>query len=757
MGPKRNFQRTLLGVAALAAISGQTQAQSLRHPVAAATDIQHAKGAAVLAIADPGVSPENMVKQFLRGRGHFDQTLATIKFEAGTPGLNGTVHYNATQWLDGVPIHGAYAKFTINARGDLIHLIDRIVPIKNSPTPPTVSPAAALDVTLRRLHPWAVKGMSEIGKAGNRHDFAGEKDLFRAPPSVRHVLFPLENGQLASGWQVETSTRKTSRQESQHQETLIGGDGKLHESISRRSNASFKVYPSDPRNAAATRNEPAAVPDKTKPGTVPSPAGWIDTSKTQYRFKISGNNAIAYLDKDDSNSPDAVGAIVADGTFDSAANFNVDVATDGNKAASVQNAFYHVNLIHDILYEAGFTEAKGNFQSDNFGRGGIKALANDPVLVEVQDSYYPSNASFVTPIDDGYNANDQLRPRMEIGLFIPPSATHDVVVAGVTYKAKGNEFSNQPASPATNLPLTTTRPSDGCTPITSMVWGKIVLMDALGACNYRSAVKNAQNAGAAGAIIINGDPGNVTYRMLGTDNTITIPAVQVTRKDGATLKQKANGLNRATLTALPAPPLRDGALDAGIIYHEYGHGLTWRMVREMGRTHAAKALGEGMSDAVSMLVTGVDTSAAWAGSESAFHQPTVGWRRHAYANYPLNYANVNGAEPHDDGEIYAAIMWDMMARFGNNAAGRSTLLKYFVSGLSYIPQTPTYEQARDGLLSAVKAANSQDINTANDHCSKVWAAFAKFGLGAGSSSFEDAQGVITTTISKDAKLDCSLK
>ncbi|HEV3485330.1 MAG TPA: PA domain-containing protein, partial [Vicinamibacterales bacterium] len=63
---------------------------------------------------------------------------------------------------------------------------------------------------------------------------------------------------------------------------------------------------------------------------------------------------------------------------------------------------------------------------------------------------------------------------------------------------------------------------DGCSPITSNVAGKIALMDR-GVCTFNVKVKNAQDAGAIGAIIVNnvasGLPG-----MGGVDNTITIPS-----------------------------------------------------------------------------------------------------------------------------------------------------------------------------------------------------------------------------------------
>ncbi|KAH6572707.1 hypothetical protein BASA62_003246 [Batrachochytrium salamandrivorans] len=54
--------------------------------------------------------------------------------------------------------------------------------------------------------------------------------------------------------------------------------------------------------------------------------------------------------------------------------------TDDNVAASAVNLFYISNLMHDITYQYGFTEKAGNFQKDNFGKGG---RGNDAVVVNV--------------------------------------------------------------------------------------------------------------------------------------------------------------------------------------------------------------------------------------------------------------------------------------------------------------------------------------------------------------------------------------
>ncbi|HEV3467766.1 MAG TPA: M36 family metallopeptidase [Pyrinomonadaceae bacterium] len=69
--------------------------------------------------------------------------------------------------------------------------------------------------------------------------------------------------------------------------------------------------------------------------------------------------------------------------------------------------FYYNNLLHDYLYQIGFTETTWNFQQDNFGRGGA---AGDGVSAQVQDGSGLNNANFGTP-DDGQ------MPRMQMYLF----------------------------------------------------------------------------------------------------------------------------------------------------------------------------------------------------------------------------------------------------------------------------------------------------------------------------------------------------
>jgi len=97
--------------------------------------------------------------------------------------------------------------------------------------------------------------------------------------------------------------------------------------------------------------------------------------------------------------------------------------------------------------------------------------------------------------------------------------------------------------------------TDGCSPLTNgaTVSGKIALIDR-GACPFVVKVKNAQNVGAIGVIMVDNAPGSPPPGLGGSDSTITIPAVRVTQADGNRIRaQLASGVN-ATIRVDPSVP-----------------------------------------------------------------------------------------------------------------------------------------------------------------------------------------------------------
>lgn len=78
-----------------------------------------------------------------------------------------------------------------------------------------------------------------------------------------------------------------------------------------------------------------------------------------------------------------------------------------------------------------------------------------------------------------------------------------------------------------------------CTPLSAnnarAVQGKIALIDR-GVCAFVDKVKNVQNAGAIGAIIVDNAAGSPPPDLGGSDPTIVIPAVRISLEDGNALK-----------------------------------------------------------------------------------------------------------------------------------------------------------------------------------------------------------------------------
>ena len=86
------------------------------------------------------------------------------------------------------------------------------------------------------------------------------------------------------------------------------------------------------------------------------------------------------------------------------------------RQGSIQQLFYQINFLHDWFYDAGFNEASGNAQTDNYSRGGLGA---DNIKAQVNDFAGFSNANMLTPADGS-------RPRMRMYVFPSIASNLDV-------------------------------------------------------------------------------------------------------------------------------------------------------------------------------------------------------------------------------------------------------------------------------------------------------------------------------------------
>jgi len=202
----------------------------------------------------------------------------------------------------------------------------------------------------------------------------------------------------------------------------------------------------------------------------------------------------------------------------------------------------------------------------------------------------------------------------------------------------------------------------------------------------------------------------------------------------------------ATMNNQPAS--LDSSYDAGVIIHEYTHGVSTRLAgtdNALGlRSSQGGGMGEGWSDFFAMSFL-AESDAPLDGSfatGSYMTQRARGVRAYPYSTSidanPLAFGDLRAnTEVHAMGTVWCAMLWEMrqafIARDGFDA-GRTAAERLVINGLKLIPLTPSFVDARNAILLADKATNSG----ANQEL--IWRAFAKRGLGQSASTSLTAPG-----------------
>jgi hypothetical protein len=248
------------------------------------------------------------------------------------------------------------------------------------------------------------------------------------------------------------------------------------------------------------------------------------------------------------------------------------------------------------------------------------------------------------------------------------------------------------------------------------------------ALGFTEASRNFQlsNFGRGGA---QNDPVNLDAQ----DGSGTNNANFATPPDGSRPRMQMFLFNRRSATVR-----QDGDFDGSVVYHEYAHGLSNRLVAS-GATTCLRGLqsggmGEGWGDFLGSSFRNDPVVGAYVTGNT-----TTGIRRASMANSTFRYADVrsgNLSGVHAVGELWAATLWDI-----RRTLGASRIEQLVVQGMKNTPCNPTMLQARDAILAA-----DNSINAGVNRCA-IWRAFAarQMGSGAASPNHNSTTAIVTST------------
>ncbi|HEX4949391.1 MAG TPA: M36 family metallopeptidase, partial [Blastocatellia bacterium] len=320
---------------------------------------------------------------------------------------NGVTHLTYEQQVSGIEVFQDHFKVHVDRNGSVLATSGELMPEAErriNRTTPRLNNLAALRAAAR------FAGVeTTINSTPRTESQTAERSVtFGAIPNVasetngRLVYFPLTAKTLRLAWEFTLWMQDTP------DVYLIVVDAERGTLLYRYNCTNYEnphglVFSGEsPRpNAPQITTDPTSVERQDAPfnGAPYFPANdkHFDWWSGQSQTTLISNNTDTHLDRAPANNqPDEPRLTVSDSNFSFPLDFTQAPTTENNQKAALVNVFYWVNRYHDILYGYGFTEAAGNFQTDNFNLGGV---GNDAVQADVQDGSGTNNANFSTPPD----------------------------------------------------------------------------------------------------------------------------------------------------------------------------------------------------------------------------------------------------------------------------------------------------------------------------------------------------------------------
>jgi extracellular elastinolytic metalloproteinase len=238
--------------------------------------------------------------------------------------------------------------------------------------------------------------------------------------------------------------------------------------------------------------------------------------------------------------------------------------------------------------------------------------------------------------------------------------------------------------------------------------------------------RNFSGLGRGGdPVVARAHPGRVT----GTANMLT----------------RADGVRAQMNMGLVVASNRHTAFDSDVVFHEYTHGVSKRLVGGMldaqGLNEPQSAsMGEGWSDYFALTIQNHGLQQERTVLGDWVLNRAGGIRLHPYDdNYPATYGNVGTppyVEVHNIGEIWCAALMkmnrDLGRAFGDRRRGHLLGWQIVADGFKKTPANPSFLAARDAILQSLDAQRKVGKLSPDDFrlaLRAVWGAFARFGMG----------------------------
>jgi extracellular elastinolytic metalloproteinase len=687
-------------------------------------------------------------------------------------------HRGIDVWNAIITVNVAADGSVISAGGDFVENIASVAAGQARKSGVEAAEAAARHLKLKAHKPFEV-----LQRRGGPNEQLTLSDggVAAKPIDAKLVWLPQDDGKVRLAWRLEIDQddgehwvyafvdAESGESLGEHDLIVHDSAGSIAAAIARPSGTASTIASFAPTDGATYRVFPqpfesptdgdrSLVSNAADPRA--SPFGWHDTNGAPgAEFTVTrGNNVHAYADRDNNNVPDP--GSDPDGGLALVFDFplNLDARPVDSQPAFVTNLFYWNNVVHDVTYNYGFDEASGNFQVNNYGKGG---LGNDDVRAEAQDGSGRNNANFGTDVEGG-------RPRMQ--MFEWRSSAPNPITVHAPSPIAGTYFGPMAGfgeSLTTTGPISgeavyigrgcdpafqTSNPPQPLDPYLANPAGKIAIIDR-GSCEFQAKVRKAEVNGAIMVIVANNIAGPPTA-MGGANPAIVIPSVMVSQADGALFKEN-DPFNVTIADGTGGVPDRDSDLDAGVIAHEYGHGISNRLTGGPATVSClpnaggnSEQMGEGWSDWFGITLTthpsdrpstprGVGTYVSFQPGDGNGIRPTP-YSTDMNVN-PSTYASVadvvNISQPHGVGYVWNTMLWEMywnlVDRYGYNAniyeswttGGNNRALQLVMDGMKFQPCRPGMQDGRDAILAADVA-----LTDGANQC-EIWRAFAKRGMG----------------------------